>query len=282
MQRKKIFSIITIVCFASVIFIPIGLVLMAYFTDWPRKRKIITGAVMTVLYVTIILVITNLKPSVNSSGISLPGSYNKGVTEFDSGKENLSKSKNKEFIAGQGEYPADDEDLEDIELPSTIKKHNRKKNTRWVFPLIFFLVMLAIIIIQNIKSSMNKEGYDNPYVDVTRYKLPLTDDSKLPMVHFLRINLQRGETILYATQTVQKDNEGDFVITDKRVCIYNRETTVSYKLKEITLASSVSNSVMMVASGSEKNYIFLPENQMKYALGVIRYAYNKFSGKTTK
>ena len=278
MQREKVFSIITIVCFASIIFIPIGLVLMFYFTDWKKKKKIIIAAITTVLYIGIFVVIMNLHPSYNTSGISLPGNYDKGGTEFETNMSGTKTSEDMELMEGRGQLPAEDIDNLD-RLPKTIKKENNKKNTRWVMPVLFFLVMLILIIIQNIRSSKNKTGYDNPYVDVTKYKLPLEKGCKFPMVHFLHLTPRPDEKFLYATETTQKDNEGNFVVTNQRVVIFNKENTVSYKLRELTIVVSITDNVLQVVAGEEKNFIFLPDNQMKYALAVLRYAYENFSGK---
>lgn len=255
MQRKKVFSVITIICFASVIFIPIGLVLMFYFTDWPKKRKIILSATMTVLYIVPVVVLSNIGPGTK---------VNQGsVVESVAGEKGLT-------IGGVNS------DAEKSELPSTIEKYNRRKVNRWVYPLIFVILMVCLIVLQNFRSSKKEQEYDNPYVDVGKYKLPLKEGATLPLVHFPKLELQKDEEVLYASKTVQTDNEGDFAITNKRIVIYDKESTVSYKLKEITIASSISDTVMFVASGNEKNYIFLPDGQMKYALGVIRYAYNSF------
>lgn len=289
MQRKKVFSIITIACFASIIFIPIGLVLMFYFTDWKKKSKIITGAVMTVLFISVAVLLSRLDAaksknvSSEKSAISMEYVSGNGNGEYNidengnipgdvqvtakGGNDKTDKSKS------SGSYTSKNETRE---LPSTIKKSNNKKQARWLFPLLFFLTMLLIIIIQNIRSMKKRTSYDNPYVDVKKYKLPLDDNSVLPMVHFLKLNTNKGETILYATETNQKDNEGNFVITNERVVIYNKTSTVSYKINELTTASSISDTVMLLTAGNEKNYLFLPDSQMKYALGVIRYAYNKY------
>ena len=258
MQRKKIFSIITIICFASVIFIPIGLVLMAYFTDWPKKRKIIIGVIMTVLYIVPVVVLSEIHAS----------SADK-VAAVEASAESAAQLATDKL----------DDNSEITRLPSTIEKHNRAKINRWVFPVIFFSLMLVLIIIQNIKGSKVKEGYQNPFVDVSKYKLPIKDSSKLPEVNFDKFKCDDGEHILFAVETVQTDNEGYFAITNKKVVINNKEGNVSYKFKEITMASSISDTVMFIASGNEKNYIFLPDGQMKYALGVIKFAYDEWKSK---
>ena len=280
MQREKVFSVITIICFATVVFIPIGLVLMFYFTDWKRKTKIITGSILTVLYLGIALLLFKLQSATNSEGVTVPVEYEKGSTEFENnGKKKINPDDDFEVVEGKGKTEIENpEDLDNMELPSTIKKENRNKNNRWFFPLMFFLFMLFLIIVQNIKSSKKNKGYDNPYVDMSKYKIPIPDDFKFPIVHFLKLNLHPGENYLYATETTQKDNEGNFVITNERVVIYNKESEKTYKLGELTQAASVSNNVMVLTAGEEKNYIFLPDDQMKYALAIVRYAFDKFGG----
>ena len=49
MQRNKVFSIITIACFCSIVLIPVGLALMWFMTSWQKKRKIIITAAGTLL-----------------------------------------------------------------------------------------------------------------------------------------------------------------------------------------------------------------------------------------
>ena len=103
----------------------------------------------------------------------------------------------------------------------------------------------------------------------------------MPLVHFQRLKLNQNEKILYATETVQKDNEGDFVVTDKRVVIFSKSGSTELALSSPTAVLSVSNSVMQLTAGTEegeqKHYVFLPESQMKYALALVRWA----SGKVT-
>jgi hypothetical protein len=126
-----------------------------------------------------------------------------------------------------------------------------------------------------LKAKKKKGGYENPYVDTTQYKLPLVEDAKMPMVHFLKLKMNAGEKIYYATETVQKDNQGDFVVTNQRVVVFGKSGDYEFPMNALTAVSSVSNSVMLLTCGDRKYYIFMPENQMKYALAVIRWAYSK-------
>ena len=138
---------------------------------------------------------------------------------------------------------------------------------------------MILILWRNFRSAGKKDEYENPYVDTNLYKLPLADDAKMPLVHFLRLKAAQGEKILYATETVQKDNEGDFVVTDKRVVIFSKTGTTEVPLPALSAVLSVSNSVMqLTASGEEgeqKYYVFLPESQMKFALAIVKWAYSK-------
>jgi hypothetical protein len=140
-------------------------------------------------------------------------------------------------------------------------------------------VILLLVLWRNFRAAGKKTDYENPYVDTHLYKLPLTAESKTPLVHFQRLKLNQNEKILYATETVQKDNEGDFVVTDKRVAIFSKTGTSELSLSSLTAVLSVSNSVMQLTAageeGEQKYYIFLPENQMKYALAIVRWAFGK-------
>lgn len=71
MQRNKMFSIVTIICFCSIIFIPIGLVTMWFTTEWKKKRKYLLTVLMTVLYVGIFLIIMLFEPSQNTEKLSI-------------------------------------------------------------------------------------------------------------------------------------------------------------------------------------------------------------------
>lgn len=279
MQRSKIFSIITIICFCSVVFIPIGLVTMWYSTEWKKKIKFILSAVLTLLYVGIVFVLLNLEPSVNSNGVSLPFNYSAGETEFETSVTTKATPTDKDVEGEKSKTKTDEinENQEEPErLPRGVKKGGRKVGSRF-YAVMFFLFMMFLILWQNYKNSKKKTGYENPYVDTNQYKLPLNPDSKMPMVHFLRLRLNQNERIYFATETTQKDNEGDFIVTNQRVVVFSANGDYEFPLLALTAVSSVSNSVMLLTSGDRKYYIFMPENQMKYALAVVRWAFSKIS-----
>lgn len=282
MKKNKIFSILTIICFASIIFSPIALVLLWYFTDWKKKTKFIISGVFTLSLAALFLLYFMLKPSYNTSGMSLPVSTNQGYSDFNtetpvvSKKDDLKENdyKTEAFTGGEN---SKESESNAFSLPKKVTKQKGTKSNRWIYSLLFFLFMLFIIIWQNIKSSRTKSGYENPYVDTAQYKLPLAEDAKIPMVHFLRLRLKPNEKLLFATETTQKDNEGDFAVTNQRVVIFSKTEFVDFPLSVLTAVTSVSNSTIMLTSGDRKYYILMPESQVKYALAVLRWSYSKYS-----
>ncbi|MCR5189041.1 MAG: hypothetical protein K6C97_08895 [Treponema sp.] len=275
MSKDRMFSIITIACFVSILFIPIGLVTMWFSTSWKKKLKFILSAAFTLLYIGIIALILLLEPAYNTSGTSLPINVSAGQTAFET--SGGGKAKEADEVEGESKRKTDkSEDLDEVEerLPKSVKKQSGSLG-RPFFTVMFFLFMLFLIIWQNMKAKKKKGGYENPYVDTTQYKLPLSDNAKMPMVHFLKLKMNAGEKIYYATETTQKDNQGDFVVTNQRVVVFGKSGDYEFPMNALSAVSSVSNSVMLLTCGDRKYYIFMPENQMKYALAVVRWAYSK-------
>ena len=278
MQRNKAFSILTVVCFCTVIFIPIGLVTMWFYTEWKKKTKFILSAVFSGLYVLIVVLLFPLEPSANSKGISVPVNYEAGETLYENSL--TTKGEEAEEIDGEkSKKKANKEDDSNKEerLPRSLKRKAGNGSGRAVYSILFFFFMLLLVIWQNYKAKHKNKNYENPYVDTNKYKLPLTDDSKMPMVHFLKLRLSAGEKIYYATETVQKDNKGDFVVTNKRVVVFSTEGDYEFPFEALTAVSSVTNTVMLLTCGERKYYIFMPEGQLKYALAVVRWAYAKIT-----
>ena len=160
-----------------------------------------------------------------------------------------------------------------------MKKQSGRTLGRSFYVFLFFLIILILILWRNFHGAAKKDVYENPYVDTNLYKLPLADDAKIPLVHFLRLKLNPEEKILFATETVQKDNEGDFVVTNQRAVIFSKTGASEIPLSSLTAVLSVSNSVMQLTNngeeGEQKAYVFLPESQMKYALAIVRWAFSK-------
>ena len=131
-----------------------------------------------------------------------------------------------------------------------------------------------LIIIQNLRNK-GKTEYENPYVDTNKYKLPLAADARMPMVHFLRLELNEGEKINFATETNQKGNEGNFAITNQRVAILTPQQSLEIPIECIVSVESTTATVMAIGTKfedkEEKFYVFMPENQMKYAIAVLKW-----------
>ena len=219
MQRNKTFSIITIICFCSVIFIPIGLVLMWYSTQWSKKRKFILSGIMTIVYVAIVCFLMLFEPNQSGSGSGLPfGNGNQNVeSQYESEHHKSSKKAKQSGANPSGNEQKDNFPKEKEKLPKKVQKGESKALGKSFYTIMFFLFMLFIIIWQNLKAKKKTGNYENPYVDTKKYKLPLDANFKIPTVHFTKIELEENEKIIFATETTQKNQEGDFVVTDKRI-----------------------------------------------------------------
>lgn len=277
MQRNKTFSIITIICFCSVIFIPIGLVLMWYSTQWSKKRKFILSGIMTIVYVTIVCFLMLFEPNQSGSGSGLPfGNGNQNVeSQYESEPDKSSKKAKQSGINPSGNEKEDNFPKEKEKLPKKVQKGESKALGKSFYTIMFFLFMLFIIIWQNLKAKKKTGNYENPYVDTKKYKLPLDANFKIPTVHFTKIELEENEKIIFATETTQKNQEGDFVVTDKRIIVLGKSENYEIPLQELATVSSVTNSVMQITSGTQKYYIFVPENQIKFAVATVHWILEK-------
>ena len=277
MQRNKTFSIITIICFCSVIFIPIGLVLMWYSTQWSKKRKFILSGIMTIVYIAIVCFLMLFEPNQSGSGSGLP--FGKGNQNVESQYESEHhKSSKKAKQSGANPSSKENEDIfqkENSKLPKKVQKGESKALGKSFYTIMFFLFMLFIIIWQNLKAKKKTGNYENPYVDTKKYKLPLDANFKIPTVHFTKIELEENEKIIFATETTQKNQEGDFVVTDKRIIVLGKSENYEIPLQELATVSSVTNSVMQITSGTQKYYIFVPENQIKFAVATVHWILEK-------
>ena len=275
MQRNKTFSIITIICFCSVIFIPIGLVLMWYSTQWSKKRKFILSGIMTIVYIAIVCFLMLFEPNQSGSGSGLPfGNGNQNVeSQYESEPDKSSKKAKQSGTNPSGNEQKDNFPKEKEKLPKKVQKGESKALGKSFYTIMFFLFMLFIIIWQNLKAKKKTDSYENPYVDTKKYKLPLDANFKIPTVHFTKIELDENEKIIFATETTQKNQEGDFVVTDKRIIVLGKSENYEILLQELSAVSSITNSVMQISSDERKYYIYVPENQMKYAIAIVRWAY---------
>ena len=274
MSKSKLFSIITIACFVSILCIPLGIVLMLYYTQWKKKTKIILTLALTAFYAGLIAFVFFVKPAYNTGGISLPFGSNSGYTAFDSGNSAKGSGSKKSSGGSKSKNSNNQTSAQNERLPKSVQQSQGKGSSKIIYPILFFGFILILIILQNIRSK-GKNKYENPYVDTNKYKLPLTESSRMPMVHFLRLDLNEGEKINFATETNQAENEGNFVITNQRVVILSLKENVEIPLEAITSVGNATTTVMVIgtqAEGVEKKfYIFMPENQMKYAMAVLKW-----------
>ena len=266
MSKSKLFSIVTIACFVSILCIPLGIVLMLYYTKWKKKTKIILTISLTAFYAGLIAFFFLIKPAYNTSGLSLPFGSNSGYTAFEAAGSGSGSGSG----SGKGKSKSSKVASEE-KLPKKVKQGQGKISKSILYPILFFGFMLLLIIWQNLRNK-GKSTYENPYVDTKKYKLPLAPDAKMPMVHFLHLDLNEGEKIYYATETNQKDNEGNLVITSDRVVILCKNQNQELAIGTISAANATTNTVMAITAEEKKYYIFMPENQMKYALSVLKWA----------
>ena len=272
MSKSKLFSIITIACFVSILCIPLGIVLMLYYTQWKKKTKIILSISLTTFYAALLAFLFFVKPAINSGGISLPFGSNSGYTAFDSGSG--AKGSGSSKAAGSKKKSNNQNQPLSERVPKSVQQSQGKGSAKFIYPILFFGFMLFLIIMQNLRSK-GKSKYENPYVDTNKYKLPLTAESKMPMVHFLHLDLNEGEKINFATETIQKGNEGNFVITNQRVALLNLSEGIEIPIEAVVSASETTTTVMTIGTRFEdlekKYYVFMPENQMKYAMAVLKW-----------
>ena len=273
MSKSKLFSIITIACFVSVLCIPLGIVLMLYYTRWKKKTKIILTLVLTTFYAGLIAFVFFIKPAYNTGGISLPFGSNSGYTAFDSGSGAKSPGSKKSHSAAKGKN-SNQNPGQNERLPKSVQQAQSKGSNQFLYPVLFFAFILILIIIVNLRSR-GKSKYENPYVDTNKYKLPLAEDARMPMVHFLRLELNEGEKIYFATETNQKGNEGNFAITNQRVAIFSVTQNLEIPNECIVSAAATTSTVLAIGvkfeNQEQKYYVFMPENQMKYALAVLKW-----------
>ena len=273
MSKSKLFSIVTIACFVSVLCIPIGIVLMLYYTQWKKKTKIILTLALTAFYAGLIAIVFFVKPAYNTGGMSLPFGSNSGYTAFDSGS-GAKSSGSKKSSGGAKSKNSNNQPSTSDRVPKSVQQSQGKGSPKFIYPILFFGFMLLLIIAQNLRNK-GKSKYENPYVDTNKYKLPLAADARMPMIHFQRLELNEGEKIHFATETNQKGNEGNLAITNQRVAILTPNEGVEIPIECITGASATTSTVMTISTKFEdqekKYYVFMPENQMKYALAVLKW-----------
>ena len=284
MSKSKLFSIITIACFVSILCIPLGIVLMLYYTKWKKKTKIILSLALSAFYAGLIAFVFVVRPAYNTGGLSLPFGSNSGYTAFDSGSGAKTSGSKKAPAGSKNKNPSGQQNPQNERLPKSVKQGQSKTSSKIIYPVLFFGFILLLIIFQNLRNK-GKSKYENPYVDTNKYKLPLAPDARMPMVHFLRLELNEGEKINFATETNQKGNEGNFAITNQRVAILTPQQSLEIPIECIVSAAATTTTVMAIGTKyedkEEKYYVFMPENQMKYAIAVLKWTAKNITNPAT-
>lgn len=270
-MNKKIISVISIICFCSIILIPAGIVLMLFYTNWNKKLKILLTSVLSALYILLFVLFLLFEPSFNKSGFVLPVNSSVGSSEFNT--EITTKNQKTDVPPDMKGGNPEESDLldEEIRIPKTLQRSRSRKPGRGLYSLFFIIFMIVLIILRNLKSKKTDEK-ENPYVDVNLYKFPLKKMSNWPTVHFQKINRKDGEEFLFACESKYNMTEGDILITNQRFLFKGLGDKVEFELSELDAAASVSNTCFVLTRNEKKFYFFVAESQLKYALNILRFA----------
>ena len=256
-------TFVIIGCFCSVIFIPLGIALMWFYSDWKKKTKFILSFSTGFLYLFLILLLL-VRPSINFGGMNLPFNYNKGYSQTSSEKNK------KEWNQNSGKNKKKDGTSLELTEEKQINVTKSNKFVKALPPMILFILFLLFIILYNSKKKKSSK-YKNPYVDVSLYKLPLSENPTFPTVRYSKIELENDEKILFATPTFEAGKKGDAIITTKKLVLINQQETLDFPLEMLESAISVSNTAVQIQSGSRTYYVFLNENEVKYFLSILRW-----------
>ena len=150
-MSKKFKNIITIFSIVSILLIPIGIALMWFITTWKKWVKIVLSAVSAAVYIALVLLLFLLEPSYNTSGTSLPFSYDKGYTAFDNNHSSTKKTtQKKDTDKESGTIDLDsivDVPQKSSKLPRTLTKRSGGETSRWIIVFLFFILLIVLIII---------------------------------------------------------------------------------------------------------------------------------------
>lgn len=280
-ERLSLYEIIILACFISLIFSPAGLFLMWWkFKSgrkcrWSLKTKIFVSAVCAAVYalVTLLFVFLNASPSAGSgSGAPFFGLEQ----EYDGGGGNGSKNGEYKPKKSSSKSNGKGSSQTTTQMPqeSFMEKAGKSRVT---YILLFVAIMVALMVWRNLKSGTSVVS-QNPYVNTTKYKIPIPDGFEFPQVHYTKITLEEDEKILYATTAEQKANAGDIVVTNKRFLFVSKKDALDLQLGELSSISSMSNTALLLNAGGKSHYFFVQDTQMRFVLAITRWAYEKLYG----
>lgn len=253
-EKFSLLDIIIIACFISLVFSPVGVVLMWWKSKWSKKSKLIVTGVFALIIAAIITVVVlmNVTPKAgNGSGNPLVGIERKaegGGGGSRAGSSQMSKPEGSPFV-------------------------QKVTKSRWFYFFILVVVMAIIAVIRNLKGFKPKGGDANPYVDTNLYEIPIPDGFVFPEVKFSKLPLQADEKIYFATPAELKDNSGDIVITNKRFMFLGRKENYDFPLKDLTSIFSLSNTTLSLSAGEKTYYFFIHHSQMRFVLQITKYVY---------
>lgn len=282
-EGLSLYEIIILACFISLIFSPVGLFLMWWkFKSgrkcrWCLKTKIIVSAVCAAVYALVILLFVFLNAS-PSAGAGSGAPFFGLEQEYDGGGGNGNKSgeykpkKSSSKSNGKGSSQT----MTQMPQESFMEKAGKSRVT---YILLFVAIMVALIVWRNLKSGTSAAS-ENPYVDTTKYKIPVPDGFEFPQVHYSKITLDGDEKILYATTAEQKTNAGDIVVTNKRFLFVSKKDALDLQLGELSSISSMSNTALLLNVGEKSYYFFVQDTQMRFVLSITRWAYEKLYGQS--
>ena len=157
MQRDKVLSIITIICFCSIVLIPLGLALMWFMTAWKKKRKIIITGAGSLLYIAIVAFVLLLEPSYNKGGVSLPFKYKGGETAYDTpanpGRPNKKEKKISPVSDKKQNSEKSAENPDEERLPRSVKKQGGRVLGRSFYVFLFVFIILILVLWRNFRAA---------------------------------------------------------------------------------------------------------------------------------
>lgn len=277
-EQFSLYEIIILACFISLVFSPVGLVLMwLKKCRWSLKVKMILSGAFALVYIlagVLIFFLFSKPESGSGSGAPFFGIEREyeggGGSGKNSGKYEPKKSSSRKNSSG--------ENINNSQTASQSFAESGKKKSIPVV-LLFVLILGIFILMRNLKEIKSK-GDDNPYVNTRLYKTPIPEGFEFPVVRYTKLPLKEEEKILFACPAEQKDNAGDIIVTDRRFVFLGKKNTLNLPLKTLSAISSVSNTAFLLTAEDVQHYFFVRDTQMRFVLQIVRWAYAKASEET--
>ena len=88
----------------------------------------------------------------------------------------------------------------------------------------------------------------------------------------VRTGSNRGRTV---RQNVMKFNDGDYVVTNKRIVFVSQNDGFEYNLKKISAAKKISHDTFIILQGGKQKNICMDESQLEIAFELTKRAINE-------